>query len=207
MGTPVIQKCECCCPQPDGECCLHDFHTQAVISISGVAPFPFTTDFRGCGCVNVTVVVDLPLDGPGPLVEFTPPCDDLGGRQGFLFFRNYRIRAFYGSPLWCRAVASAADVFRLEAVGPGDPLAVSIELQNEFNQNQYTGQGGYNVVRSGNNVSAVLRAMCAGGRRPFLSCHEYVENALLQFQGLPVTLGANGFFCDVTNATASIVLQ
>lgn len=208
MGSPVIQKCACCCPQPEGQCCLHDFYTQAVISISGVADPPgIIPEFKGCSCVNVSVVVDLPLDGPGQSVTFSPPCDELGGRQGILFFRNYRIRAGYGAPMWCEAVTSAGDVFRIHAIGPADPLAVQIELQSEFNQNVWNAQGGYNVVRSGNNVSSVLRAMCAGGSRPFESCNDYVSDALEQFEGLPVALGISGSLCDATNATVSLVLQ
>ncbi len=217
MGN-LVNKCSCCCPQPEGACCLGDFYTQAVISIAGVAAQDFggavIPEFLGCDCLNITVVIDLSFDGPDPLVEFVPDCGNLGGRQGILFFRNYRIRASKGTPMWCQnigednaAINPALGIYRLHAFGPGSTLAIAIELQSEFNQNNWTPQGGVNVDRASLNAGdRVPRAMCPGYQRPALTCSEYMQAALEAFGGLPVQLTTSGP-CDYRNATVTLQLQ
>lgn len=71
LGSPAerVNKCDCCCIEPEGECCLSDVYTQVLFEMSGVVNQAFLDGV--CECVNIAYVFDLDAE----YVEFVVPCD------------------------------------------------------------------------------------------------------------------------------------
>lgn len=196
-----MSKCFCCCPLPEGDCCLSERFTQATLEITGVAQVGVND--TACLCANTVRVIDL-FGGP---VEEVIPCD-----------LNYpfpiQVRRVTNVPLRCEEVYVLEN--RVPALVPGvwafRTGDVSFSMQVQFRrQSLVSPQPGVfplvflTIFITTEGETIYGRQLCSDNRRPVVSC----SDALAALPAsLPVQVGRSiSAECDISQATGSITFQ
>lgn len=197
MATVVFNKCDCCCPLPEGQCCLLDFFTQAVMTIEGIQQNPLLPPAPFCECLNTTYVIDLTNDVNPATEQFGIDCDGL--------VPGHRIYGLASPPVRCEEVSSTPGVYTIRSVNPANALSVKIERPDDFNPSiwrQFESSVLIDLIPVGS-----VRQLCFHRSRPLKTCAEYLPEALPQpaLGGVVYLLGVSS--CIATNARGSVVLQ
>lgn len=196
-----MSKCFCCCPLPEGDCCLSDRFTQATLEITGVAQVGVND--TACLCANTVRVIDL----FGGSVEEVIPCS-----SNYLF--PIQVRRITNVPLRCEEVyvlenGALVLVPGVWAFRTGD---VSFSMQVQFRrQSLVSPQPGVfplvflTIFITTEGEVVYGRQLCSDNRRPVVSCVDTLNT-------LPTSLEVRvqrvvSEECDISQATGSITFQ
>lgn len=173
----VVEKCDCCCPQAEGDCCLPQQYAQAVISVNLVNA-PFAGDI--CDCANGVIVFDLEDEAD----QFEIQCENT------FFGDPVRVTVSVRRPFGC-----VGTVDNVGNVLPGiytyrwSPLGDPFVLALEYSQLGQFPDGRPNISQISFYSFLVAtvheREVCRYKSRPLLTCDEYAAS-------IPTTTGAPG---------------
>jgi hypothetical protein len=162
-----MSKCACCCPLPEGECCLLDRFTQAVLEISGVGGGGF------CDCANQVYVFDL---SDASSKSEVIPCDFAG-------FPIQVVRTV-NAPIACEETvitenglpAVVPDVWSFRVGNVSFVMQIAFKQQNPvFPQPGQFPNTFLSIELDTLGSTLFARSLCSDFRRPVQTCAEAVS--------------------------------